>query len=136
MREEGTSLHYVPDLDYIPTPDMELAEALYKQAVTLVGRKRINVVKGGVWTIDAIFRETLDKVIEYSSKGIYGVDMEFTALMIVAKYRGVKLAIILSVSDKLQHDETWIKGFQSRRLRTSERLITQAALSALIELEH
>ncbi len=131
LREEGTSFHYVPDPSYVPRPDEELAEALYRNAVALVKRRR--VVKGGVWTTDAVFRETVDKVIEYSSKGIYGVDMESTALMTAARYRGVKLAIISSVSDKLQHDGTWIRGFQSRKLRTTEKLITRAALETITE---
>jgi len=104
LREEGVSFHYIPDPGYTPIPDTELAETLYKQATVLVKRRRINIVKGGVWTTDAIFRETLDKVIEYSQRGVYGVDMESTALMTVAKYRGIKLAIISSVSDKLQYD--------------------------------
>ena len=133
LREEGASFHYIPDPGYTPTPDTELAETLYKQAIAK--RRRINIVKGGVWTTDAIFRETLDKVIEYSQKGVYGVDMESTALMTVAKYRGVKLAIISSVSDKLQHDGRWVKGFRSRRLRTTEKIITQAALNVIIEFE-
>ena len=134
LREEGTSFHYIPNPDYIPTPDMELAEALYSQATALAGKK-ISVVKGGIWTTDAIFRETVDKVIEYSSKNLYGVDMESTALMTVAKYRGVKLAIITSVSDKLKLDGTWVKGFKSRRLRMTERLIVQASLNALVEFK-
>jgi len=131
VREEGTSFHYIPDPNYIPIPDMELAEALYKQTITLTERRRVNIVKGGVWTTDAIFRETIDKVIEYSSNGVYGVDMESTALMSVAKYRNIRLAIILSVSDKLQHDGKWIKGFRSRRLKIAEKLIVQTALNTL-----
>lgn len=135
LREEGASFHYIPDQGYMPTPDMGLAEALYRQATALAKKRRINIVKGGVWTTDAIFRETLDKVIEYSQKGVYGVDMESTALMTVARYRDVKLAIISSVSDKLQHEGRWVKGFQSRRLRTTEKLVVQATLNAIIEFE-
>ncbi len=135
LREEGASFHYIPDRGYIPTPDMELAETLYRQATALAKKRRISIVKGGVWTTDAIFRETLDKVIEYSQKGVYGVDMESTALMTVARYRSVKLAIISSVSDKLQHDGRWVKGFQSRRLRTTEKLVVQAALNTIIGFE-
>jgi len=93
IREEGTSFHYIHVNSYAPKPDSDLAEALYEYAIKLKGRRRIKVVKGGVWTTDAVFRETLDKVIEYSSKGVYGVDMESTALMTVADYRNVKLAV-------------------------------------------
>lgn len=68
LREEGVSFHYIPDPGYTPIPDTELAETLYKQATVLAKRRRINIVKGGLWTTDAIFRETLDKVIEYSQR--------------------------------------------------------------------
>ena len=78
LREEGTSFHYIPNSDYTPTPDMRLTEALYSQATALAGKK-ISVVKGGIWTTDAIFRETIDKVIEHLSKNLYGVDMKLTA---------------------------------------------------------
>ncbi len=84
IREEGASFHYMPANTYVPKPDRELVETLYEYAIELKGRRRIKVVKGGVWTTDAIFREALDKVIEYSTKGTYGVDMESTALMTVA----------------------------------------------------
>ncbi len=135
LREEGASFHYISDPDYIPAPDTELAEALYKRAVVLKGRRRISIIKGGIWTTDAIFRETIDKIVEYLSKNIYGVDLESTALMTVTDYRGVRLAIISSVSDKLQHDGRWIRGFQSRRLKATEKLITQVALDVLAEVK-
>ncbi|MEL9940668.1 MAG: hypothetical protein QW348_07570 [Ignisphaera sp.] len=69
----------------MPKPDSKPVETLYKYAIELKGRKGNKVIKGGVWTTDAIFRETIGKVIEYSSKRIYGVDMESTALMTVAE---------------------------------------------------
>ncbi len=58
LREGGTIFHYIPDSDYTPTLDMELAEALYRQSMTLA-RRRINIVKGEVWTTDAIFQRRL-----------------------------------------------------------------------------
>jgi len=131
LREEGTSFHYIQSINYVPKPDSILHEALYANSVKLMKGRRIRVVKGGVWTTDAFFRETRDKVIEYSSKGIYGVDMESTALMTVAKYRNVRLAVIASVSDELHHDGLWVKGFNTRRLRSSENLIVEVALETI-----
>ena len=135
LREEGASFHYIPDKDYVPRPDVELAEILYKYAVELKGKRRIKVVKGGIWTTDAIFRETIDKVVEYSSRGVYGVDMESTALMTIAKYRSVRLAVIAAVSDELRHNGTWVRGFNTRRLSLTENLIVKAALNAITEQE-
>jgi nucleoside phosphorylase len=99
----------------------------------LRGRRRIKVVKGGIWTTDAIFRETFDKVIKYSSKEVYGVDKESTALMTVADYRNVRLGVIAAVSDELHHDGRWIKGFNTRRLRQTENLVVKEALNTIID---
>jgi len=134
IREEGTSYHYVPDPSYVPRPDEGLAKALHDHVRALVGRRRVRVVMGGVWTTDAVFRETLDKVIEYSAKGVYGVDMESTALMTVAECLGVRLAIVASVSDKLSHDGAWMRGFHTRRLRETEKLVVRAALDVVAEV--
>ena len=60
--------------------------------------------------------------------------MESTALMVIARYRGVKLAIIAAVSDELRHDGTWMRGFNTRKLSLTENLIVKAALNAITEL--
>ena len=133
LREEGTSFHYVPDASYVPRPDSGLVEALYKHAVKLKRKRRIKVVKGGIWTTDAVCRETLDKVTEYSSREIYGVDMESTALMTVANYRNVKLAAIAAVSDELHHDGKWVGGFNTRKLKLTENLVVRASLDAITD---
>ncbi|ABM80470.1 phosphorylase family protein [Hyperthermus butylicus DSM 5456] len=39
LREEGVSFHYVPDTDFIPKPDAELADALYRRAIGLKGEE-------------------------------------------------------------------------------------------------
>jgi|GEM_PF-6795755 len=59
---------------------------------------------------DAIFRETEDKVEEYAKRGILGVKMESSALMTIASFRGVELAVALAVSDELY-------GENGRRVR-------------------
>ena len=99
LREEGASYHYVPDPDYVPRPSERLRSML---ATALTRRFRGRVLEGGVWSTDAPLRETLDKVVEYSRKGVLGVDMESTGLMTVASVKGVELAIALVVSDELE----------------------------------
>ena len=131
LREEGASFHYIPSMNYVPKPDQELLEVLHANALKLIKGRRGRVVKGGIWTTDAIFRETRDKVIEYSAKGIHGVDMESTALMTVADYREARLAVIASISDELHPDGLWVKGFNTRRLKMTENLVVKAALETL-----
>jgi len=87
VREEGTSYHYAPP-EYTPQPSRELVEALTR-ALRRIGASPLT---GGVWTTDAMYRETLDKVGAYSARGILVVEMEMTALMTVANYREAELA--------------------------------------------
>lgn len=125
IREEGTSYHYKPP-EYRPTIDNTLQSHISQSLRELGGR----VHEGGVWSIDAIFRETRDKIEAYSSKGILCVDMEATALMTVADYRGIELAIVLVASDELYHSE-WITGWGTDKLKKAEYKIVEAALNTI-----
>ncbi len=53
--------------------------------------------------------------------------------MTVAQYRGVELAVILVVSDKL-YTEEWVHGFGTPALGEKERVAVRVALSALKRL--
>jgi len=133
VREEGTSYHYYPP-DYIPRPSIGLTNRLYKTIKMIKGRRRFRVLRGGIWSIDAIFRETRDKVLEYSGRGVLGVDMESTALMCVSEYRGIELALALVVTDELYH-EKWVSILDSekllRRIRRNEKLLIKATLETI-----
>jgi len=131
LREEGVSFHYMPS-NYVPKPDRELASKLFHEVKRVKGKRRIRVFRGGVWSTDALFRETRDKVVEYSRIGVLGVDMESTALMTVAAYRKVKLAVVAAVSDEL-YGEEWRKGFGTRKLRRTEKIVVKAALNIITQ---
>jgi uridine phosphorylase len=70
--------------------------------------------EGPVWSTDAIFRETRDKVRHYQDQGVLAVEMELSALFTVGKYRGVEVGGILVVSDELT-TLTWRPGFKDER---------------------
>ncbi len=131
VREEGTSYHYMPP-NYIPRPDSGLAGKLYDEIMWVRARRRIRILKGGIWTMDALFRETRDKIAEYAERRVLGVDLEATGLMTVAKYRGVPLAIADAVSDELYTGE-WKPGFDSYPLHRTERVLVEAALRTLVK---
>lgn len=105
VSEEGVSAHYRPDL-YPPVASYELVEIIEK----LAGRKGWNIRKGAVWTTDAPYRETHEKVKRFSDEGVLAVEMELSALFTVARFRGIKLAGVMAVSDELASLE-WKKGF-------------------------
>ena len=94
FREEGTSYHYLPDSDEIET-DKESLEIMRK---VFEGRN-FNTVEGKIWTTDAVYRETLDKVKLMKNNGCVGVEMELSALLALAQYRDVKFAEFLIGAD-------------------------------------
>ncbi|HEX8727997.1 MAG TPA: nucleoside phosphorylase [Ktedonobacterales bacterium] len=121
IREEGTSFHYVPAGAEL-APDAALAQAL---AEALVAQGGVGAF-GPVWTTDAPYRELRSKVAAYGAMGALAVEMEASALFALAQFRGVRLALLLAISDELFHE--WRPGFHSAELRAAKKLMTQAAL--------
>jgi uridine phosphorylase len=127
IREEGTSFHYMPagvDL----SPDPSLTQAL---AEAVVGQGSI-VTFGPVWTTDAPYREMRSKVLAYGAMGALAVEMEASALFALAQFRGVRLGMVMTISDELFHE--WRPGFHTAELRAGQKVITQAALQVAARL--
>ncbi|PCN50730.1 hypothetical protein B6U99_02915 [Candidatus Geothermarchaeota archaeon ex4572_27] len=125
IREEGTSYHYAPP-GHVPRPDGELARGLCKA----LRERGLEVRVGGVWSTDAFFRETEDKVASYADRGVLGVDMETTAIFTVAAFRGARAAAALVVSDEL-YGGSWRMGWGTSSLIRAEREAALAALEVL-----
>ncbi len=117
--EEGTSRHY-PIGDREPTTDPELNDVIE----AALRAKLQTYQKGRIWTTDAPFRETPSKITAYRERGLLAVEMELSALMTVALYRGVKLSALLVVSDELA-DLKWRRGFSSPRFRKATRMAAE-----------
>lgn len=119
VSEEGTSVHY--PLAGQPQADTVLCGALtsFLQGVGLVP------VSGTLWTTDAPYRETREKVCRMQARGVKAVDMEFSAMLSVAAYRGVSLAAVMVVSDQLAGD-CWQSGFQDSRFKQRSRQLRSA----------
>ncbi len=130
IREEGTSYHYKPH-DYIPKLDNYIQKELIKTIKERGYENKLHI--GGVWSIDAFFRETEDKIEEYRNKGILCLDMESTALMTVADYRNVDIAILLVISDLL-YGEKWISGWGTEELKNMEEEAVHIALETVYKL--
>jgi uridine phosphorylase len=120
--EEGTSAHY-PAASPTVAPDPSLTSRL--QSFCDQGDYRLHA--GPVWSTDAPLRETVGKVLSYGEKGVLAVEMEMAALFRVAKYRRVRLAGLLVVSDEL-FTLTWRPGFRSPTFKSSCRRATRALL--------
>ena len=113
VSEEGTSNHY-------PLHDRPHSSENLCTLLKNILRPEFRVQEGPIWTTDAPYRETRDKVTEYGGRGILGVDMEFAALNTVAAFRGVEVAGAMLVSDELCQPE-WQPGFLSKSFRKQSR---------------
>jgi purine-nucleoside phosphorylase len=97
LSEEGTSRHYQsgPNSEIIPSMP------LHNQICRVLTDKLVQFQQGPLWTTDAPYRETKKKITDYAAQGIYGVDMEYSALCTVAAFRKAQLAGVMLVSDEL-----------------------------------
>lgn len=108
--DEGTSIHYMQPKESVVHPSPETT-GLIK---TILSDKDIAFHQGRVWSTDAIFRETPDKVSHYQSNGVVAVEMELSALFSVGRFRNVDVGGILVVSDELATLK-WHPGFKDER---------------------
>jgi uridine phosphorylase len=127
IRDEGTSLHYLPEAKYSGAcPD------LTERLCEVIGRKSIPYRKGTSWTIDAPYRETVEKVNRHCSDGVATVEMEASALFAVGAYRGVSVSSVFAISDILSAG-AWNQGYHSEEKLEALKDIYDAALESIAE---
>jgi uridine phosphorylase len=111
---EGTSKYYYPQVKVVK-PDPELMKIL-EEACSRVGVKPF---VGTIWNTDAFYREMRSQVEKLQARGVLGVEMESSATFTVAKFRGIKAASLLVVSDSEANlkwelywqDDRWLKSW-------------------------
>ena len=118
--DEGTSKHYHQGDDAISRPSSYILKNL-QEALKKAGR---DFHEGIVWSTDAIYRETREKVIYYQGKDVLAVEMELSALFTVGKFRDVQVGGILVVSDELS-TLTWRPGFREQRFKESRKAVVE-----------
>ena len=119
--DEGTSRHYGLDASGISRPSATGRERL----CGLLSDAGVSYASGGVWTCDALFRETPEKIERFAQKGAVVVDMETAALFSVAAFHKIRLSAVLTVSDEL-FGHHWRAGFLDRPFGESRRKISEA----------
>jgi len=125
IRGDGATKYYVDD-DYVSKVDNELTskiEEVFATAGTLH--------RGGVWTTDALFRETKEIVNPYIEKGAIAVDMVTSPFVTVANIYERKVAAILAVSDNLI---TGTLGFADYRFFEAEMKMIDLAFAVVDKL--
>lgn len=119
ISEEGTSHHYGGSQELRPSPKLltNLTEALTK--------KETIPTEGRVWTTDAPYRETTEKVQRYRAEGVLAVDMETSAMYAFGRFRNVQVCNVLVVADTLGVE--WDPAALRAQETLQDRLSTAAA---------
>jgi len=110
--DEGTSGHYKEDDQRMSFP----SEAMVARLRAVLDQKSLKYHHGRVWSTDAIYRETRDKVEHYQRQDVIGVEMEISALFTVAQFRKVDMGAMVVVSDELAAFK-WRPGFKMNEFK-------------------
>jgi uridine phosphorylase len=101
LRNDGTTAAYV-HAGYPAVPDLRVAIELDRCAREIATREgTFNVYSGISASDDAFYAETPAWISELNSLGILNVEMEASALYIVARLRGLRAGMICSCSSNL-----------------------------------
>ena len=111
IRDEGTSYHYAP-----PSDEILLPQTYRNLFISLLDQNEIPHLTGKVWTTDAVYRETREKVERRRQQGCICVDMECSALAAVSQFRKKELFQFFYAADNLDA-ESW----EPRSLSPSKR---------------
>jgi uridine phosphorylase len=114
VRDEGTSLHYLPAAKEVACPAPDIS-ALLADELASVGWA---VRRGKVWTTDAPYRETQTQLAMWEKEGVLAVEMQAASLFAFGAARGVPVASVAMVSNAVDHDgEQFNTGSQHDGLR-------------------
>ena len=96
LRDEGTSYHYLPASD-----EVEVNKKTLPLFQAFLDSHKVSYQSGKVWTTDAPYRETIDKMKRRKEAGAICVDMECSAVAALAAYRGFELCHFFYAADHL-----------------------------------
>jgi len=100
FRNDGTSDAYVPK-GYPAVPDLEITLQLEREALQIAAGEDFAVHAGLNVTDDAFYAESPEWTKRMSDLGLLNVEMESSALFVVARQRGLRAAMVCAVSSNL-----------------------------------
>ena len=109
IRDEGFSYHYLP-----PSRVVNTDPAVTDKIAAYLEKENVSYLRGLTWTVDAIFRETADKIEHRKTEGGKIVEMEQAGCIAVAKFRGFEYGALIYGGDDLSGEEWSERGWRSR----------------------
>lgn len=121
-RDEGTSYHYmsVSAGDYI---DVETAD----RTAEIIESMGLPTLKTRIWTTDGLYRETRRNMEARRCEGCQVVDMECSAVMTLAKYRGIRACQFVYAEDNLD-DIQWDPRTMGKVPKSAKELYLRVAV--------
>lgn len=108
VRDEGTSYHYAQASDEIDV-NMKYTE----EFIGILKDFGCSYTKGKVWTTDAFYRETREKMKVRKEQGCICVDMECSAVAAVAKFREKEVFQFFYAADNLDEDQWDMRSLEN-----------------------
>jgi len=96
IRDEGTSYHYLKS-----EREISVNQKYTEIFEDILNTHNYKYTKGKVWTTDAPYRETRNKVLKRKSEGCICVDMECASINAIAKFREKELFQFFYAADNL-----------------------------------
>lgn len=110
LRDEGTSAHYLRPSRVVDADPRGVA--VLQRTLDAAGLPHVT---GRTWTTDAVYRETPARARRRREEGCLTVDMEASAFIAVARFRGVRFAQVLLAADSLAGPEWDARGWTTAR---------------------
>jgi uridine phosphorylase len=134
LRNDGTSDAYVPK-GYPAVPDLPIAVELERVARAMAAEHGGFAVHAGInATDDAFYAESPEWIGELSRLGVVNVEMESSAMYVVARQRGLRAAMICACSSNLV-DGASLYDKKNERLQEGWRRSIEVALETAVELD-
>lgn len=122
--DDGTSPNYIASEN---VKAVAPAASLQSRLKYICERQHLRFHEGSVWSTDAIFRETREKILHYQAMDVLAVEMEAAALFSVGAFRQMNVGCVLVVSDEVS-SLSWKPGFRNPEFMKSRARICEALL--------
>ncbi|MDP2319363.1 MAG: hypothetical protein Q8O42_08510 [Acidobacteriota bacterium] len=123
VRDEGTSLHYLPPSKTIHAPTPLLVDELVQHLAEVSP-----VLRGLVWTTDAPYRETSQQLVAWRDEGAVAVEMQAASLFAFGTAKGAAVGEVALVSNSVEGG--------SKPFDTGGHLYRTQVLAALVAAGH
>lgn len=129
IRDEGTSYHYMKSSN-----EIEVNKKYKDEFLEILNDNNISFIEGKVWTTDALYRETKNKILKRKKDGCICVDMECSAINAVAKFRDKELFQFFYAADNLDSANWDIRSLSNTDKLDEKEKIIYLALELAVKI--